>query len=296
MARVAFIGTGAMGSSMAGRLLDTGHDVVVHTRTPSRAVTLLGRGATWADTPREAVADAEVAIAMVNDDTSSRAVWTGPDGALGAPTGTERPLLIECSTLSHGWVRELSAEAAACGWRYLDAPVTALPQAAARGALTFLVGADADVLDSARALLGDMGDVVLHFGAVGTGTAYKLMINLIGAIQIGSIAEGLALAERAGLDMDLVLRAVSTGQAASPQVVRNAAFMVSDTHTDPILFTTHLRRKDVAYALEMAAGLGAPVRFGETSLAMLDEVISAGLGEVNESVIIEVARRGGTEG
>ena len=97
------------------------------------------------------------------------------------------------------------------GLVYIDSPVTGLPDAAAAGKLTLLVGADAADLERARPFLIPLATTIRHFGAVGTGTVYKLINNLMGAIQIAGIAEGLAIAEQAGLDMKLVLEAVETG-------------------------------------------------------------------------------------
>ncbi len=288
MARVAFLGLGRMGRGMAGRLLDAGHDLVVHNRTKSRAVTLLDRGAHWAGSPADAVSDVEAVIVMVSDDEASRHLWTGPDGVLaGAPaTGA---LAIECSTLSHDWVLELAAAATGRGLRYLDCPVTGLPDAAAAGSLTLLVGAGADDMAAAAPVLAPLSTELLHFGPVGAGTAYKLIVNLMGAVQIAAAAEGMAMAERAGLDLDQVARAVATGQAASPQVVRNTRRMADDDHDD-VVFSGRLRRKDAAYAVALADALGVGAPFGRTALEGLDRLLTAGLGDSNESSIIEVAR------
>ena len=134
---------------------------------------------------------------MTADDESSRAMWLGEQGALAA-TNAPDALAIECSTLSHDWVLELARHVRARGFRYVDAPVTGLPDAAASGTLTLLVGAEPADLDAARPMFASLATRVLHFGAVGQGTAYKLMVNLLGAVQIASAAEGMALAEARG--------------------------------------------------------------------------------------------------
>jgi 3-hydroxyisobutyrate dehydrogenase len=172
--------------------------------------------------------------------------------------------------------------------RYLDCPVTGLPDAAAAGRLTLLVGASADDLEAAGPVLAPLADEVLRFGPVGAGTAYKLIVNLMGAVQIAGAAEGLALAERAGLDLQQVASALASSQAASPQVVRNSRRMV-DANSD-VVFSGRLRRKDTAYAIRLAERLGMGVPFGEVALDGLDALLAAGLGEANESAIIEVAR------
>lgn len=131
---------------------------------------------------------------------------------------------------------------------------------------------------------------VEHFGGVGTGTAYKLIVNLMGAVQVAGAAEGLAMAQRAGLDLTQVVRVLATGQAASPQVVRNAQRMVAGDHDQRVTFSGRLRRKDTDYALRLADSLDLGVPLGEVALAGLDALLASGLGEANESAVIEVAR------
>ncbi len=290
MSRIAFIGLGAMGRPMAERLLAAGHELSVHNRTADRAAPLLEAGATWAPHPAAAARGAEAVFTMVSDDAASRSVWSGPDGILRGAAG-DAVLAIECSTVSHGWSRELAAATAAHGFRFLDCPVTGLPDDAAAGRLTLLVGADESDLAAARPLLEPVSQRIVHFGPPGAGTTYKLMINLMGAVQIGAAAEGLALAEAAGLDLDLVTEALAAGQAASPQVVRNSRRMAADNHTDPVTFSGVLRHKDAVYGVRLAEELGIPARLGRSALGYLDDLLAAGLGELNESSVIEVARR-----
>jgi len=201
-----------------------------------------------------------------------------------------RALAIECSTLSRKWVMELAAQARARNLRYLDAPVTGLAESAAAGTLTLLVGADSADLGSARPILNAVAERIVHFGAVGSGTAYKLIVNLMGAVQIASLAEGMALAEKAGLDLETVANAIATGQAASPQVVRNARRMVDDDHDRNVVFTPVLRLKDVSYALQLAEGLGMGAPFGQVAAGQVQQLIELGYSGLNESKIIEIAR------
>jgi 3-hydroxyisobutyrate dehydrogenase len=289
MANVAFIGLGKMGAGMAGRLLGAGHRLSVHNRTGGRADSLVRRGARRAATPRDACAGADAAIVMVADDDASRAVWLGADGILAAKLAP-RALAVECSTLSHDWVMELAGQAGSQGLRYVDAPVTGLPEAAAAGALTLLVGAAPDDLEGARPLLSAFAERIIRFGEVGAGTVYKLMINLVGAVQIASAAEGMALAERAGLDLSLVADAIALGQAASPQVVRNTRRMADDDHDRNVVFTAALRLKDVEYALRLARKLKLEMPIGEQTAALLRRLCELGCANLNESRIIEVAR------
>ncbi len=109
-------------------------------------------------------------------------------------------------------------------------------------------------LESARPYLAPLSTTIRHFGPVGSGTVYKLINNLMGAIQIAGIAEGLAIAEQAGLDMKLVLEAIETGVAASPQVIRHSKRMAA-RNFGGATFTAALRHKDAAYAVTLAESL-----------------------------------------
>lgn len=291
MARIAFIGLGNMGIGMAARLLEAGHTLSVYNRTASKADPVVSRGARLAATPRDACAGADAVICMVADDKASFEVWLGEEGILAAPISSFSPgaLAIECSTLSHGWVMDLARRAAACGLSYIDCPVTGLPVDAAAGALALLVGAQERDLERARPLLAAFSRRIIRFGEIGAGTAYKLIINMIGAVQIASAAEGMALAQRAGLDLATVADAITSGQAASPQVVRNVRRMVAGHHDRDVVFSAALRLKDVDYALQLASELGAGAPFGRLAESGLRELCGSGRSQLNESSIFEVA-------
>jgi 3-hydroxyisobutyrate dehydrogenase len=288
MARVAFIGLGRMGHGMAGRYVDAGFTVAVWNRSRAKAEDLIARGARWATSPGDAAIDADAVVTMVADDEASRAVWLGRDGAAAAmKAGT---LAIECSTISHRHALDLSRELHARGLIYLDCPVTGLPDAAASGKLTLLVGADAADLDTARPFLAPLSTTIRHFGKVGTGTVYKLINNLMGAIQIAGIAEGLAIAEQAGLDIKLVLEAIESGVAASPQVVRYSKRMAMRDFGGAT-FTASLRHKDAAYAVALAEGLLADTPLmGRAAVAAYGRAKSAAPDD-DEAKMIEIVSR-----
>jgi 3-hydroxyisobutyrate dehydrogenase len=252
MAHVAFIGLGRMGHGMAGRYLDAGFTVAVWNRSKAKGQDLIARGARWASSPADAADRADAIVTMLADDEASRAVWLGTDGA--ASTAKAGALAIECSTVSYKHALDLARELRGRSLVYIDSPVTGLPDAAANGKLTLLVGAEPADLEKARPFLVPLSATIRHFGAVGTGTVYKLINNLMGAIQIAGIAEGLAIAEQAGLDMKLVLEAVETGVAASPQVIRHLKRMAARNFSGAN-FTAALRHKDAAYAVALAESL-----------------------------------------
>jgi 3-hydroxyisobutyrate dehydrogenase len=288
MARVAFIGLGRMGHGMAGRYLDAGFTLSVWNRSRVKAEDLIARGARWATSPEDAAIDADAVVTMVADDQASRAVWLSKDGA--AATMKSGTLAIECSTVSYQHALDLSRELRQRSLVYIDSPVTGLPDAAAAGKLTLLVGADATDLELARPYLVPLSGTIRHFGAVGSGTVYKLINNLMGAIQIAGVAEGLAIAEQAGLDMKLVLEALETGVAASPQVIRHSKRMAARNFSGAT-FTAALRQKDAAYAVALAESLlsAAPI-MGRAAVEAYDRA-KAYAPDDDEGKMIEIVSR-----
>jgi 3-hydroxyisobutyrate dehydrogenase len=287
MQSVAFIGLGRMGHGMAGRYLDAGFKVAVWNRSKAKAEDLIARGARWAASPRDAAVDADAVITMVADDEASRAVWLGQDGA--AASLKAGALAIECSTVSHAHALDMARELRSRGLIYIDCPVTGLPEAAAAGKLTLLVGAEAADLEKAQPYLAPLCTTIRHFGAVGAGTVFKLINNLMGAVQIASLAEGVAMAERAGLDMNLVAEALSTGAVASPQVIRHSKRMVARDFSGAS-FTSALRHKDAAYAVALAETLLPGVPVSRAALAAYEKA-KASAPDDDEGKMIESVSR-----
>ncbi len=288
MKRVAFIGLGRMGQGMAGRYLDAGFAVAVWNRSKPKAKDLIARGARWATSPEDAAIDADAVVTMVADDEASRTVWLTKDGA--AATMKAGTLAIECSTVSYKHALDMARELRGRGLVYIDSPVTGLPDAAASGKLTLLVGAEPADLEKAWPFLVPLSTTIRHFGAVGSGTVYKLINNLMGAIQIAGIAEGLAIAEQAGLDMKLVLEAVETGVAASPLVIRHSKRMAARNFAGAT-FTAALRHKDAAYAVALAESLlsASPI-MGRAAVRAYDRA-KAYAPDDDEGKMIEIVSR-----
>jgi 3-hydroxyisobutyrate dehydrogenase len=287
MAHVAFIGLGRMGHGMAGRYLDSGFTVAVWNRSETKADDLIARGARRAGSPADAADGADAIVAMVADDEASRTVWLGRDGAVA--TAKSGALAIECSTVSYQHALELGRDLRARGLVYVDSPVTGLPDAAAAGKLTLLVGAEPADLEKARPFLTPLGTTIRHFGPIGSGTVYKLINNLMGAVQIAGLAEGLAIAEQAGLDMNLVLEAIENGVAASPQVIRHSRRMVARNFSGAT-FTAALRHKDAAYAVALAESLLPDAPIGRAAVQAYDKA-KAYAPDDDEARMIEIVSR-----
>ena len=284
--KVTLMGLGAMGSGMAQRLLDAGFELTIFNRTPERAKRLLEAGAALANTPREAVQNAAIATCIVADDNASRALWLGPNGALGnAKPGT---ILTESSTLTPAWVRELAAEAAKRKCDFLDAPVTGSKPQAEAGQLTFLVGGDAAVLDRARPVLKTMSRDIRHFGPTSSGAKVKLLNNLLSGIHVSSFAEMLSLAERMGIDAKAAAEFISTAAPGSP-IVKIALQRMTESDFTPN-FSVRLMAKDLAYATAEGASLSMEMPIANAARKLYETAIAEGLGAKDFSAVIEVLR------
>ena len=198
--RIAFVGTGVMGKSMAGHLLKAGHEVVIYTRTPSKAADLLAAGALWADSPAAAVQGADAAISMVGYPNDVEEVWQGFLSAA-------RPgcLLIDMTTSSPSLARKLAAAATARGCLPLDGPVSGGDRGAREATLTIMVGGAAADFEKARPLFEAMGKTISLQGGPGAGQLCKLANQIAIASGMVAMAEALAFARANDLDLDAVL-------------------------------------------------------------------------------------------
>ncbi|MGN6492695.1 MAG: NAD(P)-dependent oxidoreductase [Agriterribacter sp.] len=285
MQKVALLGLGKMGQGIALSILRSGQHLTVWNRNSEKARQVLDAGAVWANSPAEAARNADVVIAMLADDVASRQVWLGEAGALDNMKAGS--VAVECSTLSLKYVKELHAKALAQGVRYIDCPVTGIPDAAAQGQITLLVGAPPEHLEYCRPLFESFSRCIRHFGDVGTGTMYKLIINLMGAVQIAGLAEGLAMAEKLGLDNAAVMAAMEDSAAASPQVVRYIRKMGEKKFADHPTFTVRLRHKDAAYALELSDQTGFEPQLGSVAKNWFEKAL-ARFADADEGKVIEI--------
>ncbi len=286
MQRVAVLGLGIMGAGMARNLMRAGISLTVYNRTPEKAQALVAEGAQVAATACEAAREADAVISMVADDTASRAVWLGDDGALaGVQPDT---VLIESSTLSTRWVHELAKLAQQRGCPFLDAPVTGSKPAAEGGELVFLVGGEATAFEQARPLFEAMGRRVEHLGSTGSGATMKLINNLMGGVQVAVLAEGLVLAEKAGLNMEKVVPLLLNGAPGSPIVKGKAARIVArDYHTE---FALRWMHKDLTYALEEAVHHSVPLPTVAAARELYRFAMAHGESDQDFSAIAEALR------
>src|SRR6478672_3777830 len=216
MSTIGFIGLGAMGSRITGRLLDAGNTVYGTDLTKSHAQPLIDRGLVWRERPREVAAAADVVFSMVTDDAAVRAITSGPDGILaGLAPGK---VYVDMSTISPQASREVADQVRSVGAQMLDAPVSGSIPQAETGTLAIMVGGEETAFRVAQPLLATLGQTVTHVGTNGQGLLLKLAINISLAVQTLAFSEGLVLAERGGIDPRLAAEVMSTSSIGSPML------------------------------------------------------------------------------
>jgi len=282
MQKIALLGLGTMGSGMAASWLARGFDLTIWNRTRAKAEALGARGARIAATPREAAAGADIIAAMVADDRASREIWLGENGAL---AGAKRDaILIEASTLTPGWARELAGLAQGKGCGFLDAPVGGSRRAAAAGQLALFVGGEAATLEAARPALEAVSRKINHLGAVGAGATWKLINNLMVAAHVAVLAEALRLAQKAGIDPQQASALILAGAGASPVVQMKLPRMIAGDF-EPADFALSLMHKDARYVIALAEQLGAPHDMTSAAAAAYARAEAQGMGAMDFAAV-----------
>lgn len=270
--RIAFVGTGVMGSSMAGHLLAAGHQVAVHTRTRAKAERLLAAGATWAESPAAAADGADAALSMVGYPADVDQVWRGPAGFLAAP----RPpgLLVDLTTSDPALARDLAAVAAARGLEALDAPVSGGDRGAREATLSIMVGGSAAGFGLAKPILASMGRTIVLQGGPGAGQLCKLANQVAIASGMVAVCEALAFARATGLDPATVLESISGGAAGSWGLSNLAPRVLRDDFA-PGFYVRHFT-KDLGLALAAARAAKADLPGLGLAARLYREVEAAG--------------------
>jgi 3-hydroxyisobutyrate dehydrogenase len=284
--RIAFLGLGIMGTGMARRLLGAGFALTVYNRDPAKAQALAAEGAAIATSPRLAAQGAEFVLAMLADDVASRAIWFGADGVLaGARAGA---VMIECSTLTVAWVKELAAAVAAAGGEFADAPVMGSKAPAATGELNFVVGAADTTLERIRPVLTPMGRSIRHLGPVGSGATMKLINNFVSGVQLAALAEAINWIEHSGLERTQAVSVLTEGAPGSPLVRLIAGRILAEDFRPNFLL--RLMAKDLRYAVAEAGRGGVPLETAALAQGIFDRAVAAGQGEKDMAALIELLR------
>lgn len=279
--KIAFIGLGTMGIGMSLNLLKAGHDVTVHNRTRQKEEAVAKEGATRAETPRQAAEGADIVVTMVSDTPDVEEVVLGDDGVIhGAPQGA---IVIDMSTISPAATRQIAEALGKKGIKMLDAPVSGGPEGAEQGTLAIMVGGDPADFAKTLPILEIMGKTVTHVGPIGAGQITKAINQILISGTYLTVAEGLTLGIKAGLDMEKVIAAISGG-AASSWVLHNRGINVVN-NTYPLGFRVRLHHKDLKIALDTARELEVTLPATALVAQIENGLIARGYGDDDVSAI-----------
>ncbi len=260
--RVGICGTGKMGSAIAERLMEEGHEVAVWNRTRERAQPLLDQGAEFADSPAALAAACDVVISIVIDDAAVADIYEGEGGLTSA--GLDGTLIIEMSTIRPETSERAAAGVREAGGRYVECPVGGSVQPARNGQLLGLAGGEAADVEAARPVLEQLCRRLDHVGPVGAGTAMKLAVNLPLVVYWEAVGEALAIAGSAGIDLAQaadILGDTSGTIKVAPGRLPGIAEAVGGEVPAVSAFGLAAMAKDLGLMSDVAAsrGIGAPV-------------------------------------
>ena len=247
--KIGWIGTGVMGSSMCGHLMDAGFPATVYTRTKEKAQSLLDKGAAWADSPKAVAEASDVIFGIVGFPSDVRSVFLCPeDGALAG--SKEGNVLVDMTTSEPSLAVEIYEAAKEKGVSSVDAPVSGGDVGAKNGTLSIMIGGDKETVDALQPCWDAMGKTIVHQGAAGAGQHTKMVNQTLIATNMIGVCEALLYGYKAGLDLPTVMESVSTGAAGSWSL-SNLGPRIMDNNFDPGFFVEHFI-KDMGIALAEA--------------------------------------------
>src|SRR6266852_854150 len=250
--RIGWIGTGLMGSSMCGHVLQAGYRVTLHSRTKDKAKLLLDLGATWAESPRAVAAESDMIFTMVGFPQDVRTVYFGETGILaGAPPGT---VLVDMTTTDPALSREIAERATAMGLSAIDAAVSGGDVGARNATLSIMVGGDRKVVQAVMPVFELLGNKIVHQGGPGTGQQAKLCNQIVIAGTMVGVCESLLYGYKAGLNLNRMLESIRGGAAAC-WTLDNLAPRILQRNFAPGFLVDHFI-KDMEIALAEADRLG----------------------------------------
>ncbi|HET7727621.1 MAG TPA: NAD(P)-dependent oxidoreductase [Candidatus Limnocylindrales bacterium] len=290
---VAVVGTGRMGGAIAKALHRGGFAPILYNRTFGRAVAVAAEiDSAWVvDTAGEAALAAEVVISMLADDDAVRSVYADL-----ARAARPENVFVDMSTVMPATIREVAPAIRAAGARVLDAPVSGSTALAESGQLTLMVGGDAADLERARHVLEPLAKAIFHLGPLGSGAAMKLAVNAVIFGLNNAIAEGLVLAEAAGIERVIAYDVLAASAVGAPFVsYKRAAFL--EPATTPVAFSLELAEKDLRLITSLADELGVSMPQAATNLALIRDAAATGGSSRDFSAVaiyLRAAQREGT--
>eukprot|EP01006_Ploeotia_vitrea_P003574 TRINITY_DN112858_c0_g1_i1.p1 TRINITY_DN112858_c0_g1~~TRINITY_DN112858_c0_g1_i1.p1 ORF type:complete len:318 (+),score=161.21 TRINITY_DN112858_c0_g1_i1:43-996(+) len=289
-AKVGFIGLGNMGGHMAHNLVKKGHQVTVYDVVQQSMATAGERGCLLASSPKELAAEADVVVTMLPSSPHVVQVYGGEDGVLaGAKSGA---MLVDCSTIDPLTAKDVAAQAMANGCEMIDAPVSGGVLGAEAGTLTFMVGGSEQGYERAHPILAAMGQNIVHCGDNGTGQVAKICNNLVLAISMVGVSEGMALGKRLGMDPERLAGIFNTSTARCwssdtynpcPGVMEGVPSSRGYTGG----FGVNLMKKDLGLAIAAAQSADVSIPAGSTVHQLYSLLSSHGYGAKDFSSVFE---------
>ena len=244
--RIGWVGTGVMGLSMCGHLIDKGYPATIYSRTKARAQSLLDKGAVWADTPGEVARRSDIIFTIVGLPSDVREVYQQPGGIL--DSATPGSIAVDMTTTEPSLAREIYDTAKLKGVSTIDAPVSGGDVGARNATLSIMVGGDKDAVERAMPLFQAMGKNIVHQGGPGNGQHTKMCNQIVLAGTIIGVCESLLYGYKAGLDLETMLNSIAKG-AAQCWILDNLAPKMVKRNFDPGFFVEHFE-KDLGIALD----------------------------------------------
>lgn len=272
---IGFVGLGAMGAGMVPRLLAAGHSVTGWNRTKEKAESLIKQGMRWADSPREVASQSEIVFSIVTDAEAVRAVALGSDGVI---TGLRKDgIYLDMSTIAPDESRVIANKFQEAGLTMLDAPISGSPVTLAKGKASIMVGGDKQAFERALPVLLDIGAKAIYIGESGLAVQMKLAINLVLMVEVIAFGEGIALAEKGGVDREIAVEAMLNSVAASPVLGYRGPFILEGMMPEVPLADVNLQQKDMLLVLEQGRKLGSPVPLAAAANEMMNACRGLGI-------------------
>ena len=284
---ISYLGLGTMGSGMASNLLKAGYDLTVWNRSVERSKSFARKGARVADTPANAVRDVDLVMYCLSNDQAVEEVVFGANGILSGISADQ--IAIDMSTvLPATSLREQEAYSKR-GADFLDAPVFGSKKEAADAKLWIMAAGKRDVFEKVKPVLQHLGQTIHYFGKNGNAAAMKLVGNLIVALEMEALAEGLVLAQKTGLDLSTVMEVVKVADFRSPLLVGNGQNILKRDFSPS--FALKLMLKDAGLIEKFAGSLQSPIPALRVVQKNLESAVALGFGKENASAVIKALER-----
>jgi 3-hydroxyisobutyrate dehydrogenase-like beta-hydroxyacid dehydrogenase len=291
---VGMVGIGTMGAGIVERLLAAGHEVTGWNRTKAKASAVIDAGMAWAETPADVARASEVVFSIVTDAAAVRAVALGADGIV-AGLG-EGGVYLDMSTIDPAESRAVAAAFAEAGRIMLDAPLSGSPVTLEQGKASIMVGGDREAFERVKPVLLDIGARASYIGPSGMAAQMKLSINLVLMVEVIAFGEGIALAEKGGVDRGVAVDAMLNSVAASPVLGYRGPFILEGNMPEQALADVNLQQKDMMLVLEQGRRLGSPVPLAAAANEMMNACRGLGIDRRDFVTAHEVYRRlGGSQ-